>query len=420
MQPAPPVLSSARPARWFFGIGLVTTAHFANDAITSMFPALLPSLATRFRLEPADLALLVCFFAVSTSLPQPIFGFLADRLGRHRVGAVGLAVSAALIASLSLASSPLGIWLALLIGGLGSSAVHPAGMGLARTASSENPGLAVAIFSSVGMAGGALGPLLAIGISSAWGVEHLAWTAVPLLLLAVLLGRSGSASVAAVRSEPPAFLGRNLLKGPVAWLALVALFANLVMLAFTSAIPVWLVTERELAETSPVIGLTLAAFSLAAAVGGILGAALARWQRPDRLIVGSLALSVLSLQSVLITAPGSAPYLIAVASSGALLGLHSPLLIARAQELTPGAESAVSGVLLGATSAAAGLIYAGLGAAQSAFGVGNTLAAVSLLVLPAAHLAAVTLRPRQVQSGAYLRSACAPENGCCASLAVAA
>jgi FSR family fosmidomycin resistance protein-like MFS transporter len=402
------------------GIGLVTSAHFANDAITSMFPALLPSLATRFRLEPAALALLVCFFAVSTSLPQPFFGFLADRFGRHRVGAVGLAVSAALIASLSLVSSASGLWLALLIGGLGSAAVHPAGMGLARTTSSGNPGLAVAIFSSAGMAGGALGPLLALGIVSAWGIEHLAWTAVPLLLLAGWLGRSGQAAVAAVRSEPAAFLGRNFLKGPVAWLALVALFANLVMLAFTSAIPVWLVTERGLAETSPVIGLTLAAFSLAAAVGGILGGALARWQRPDRLIVGSLALSVLSLESVLVTTPGSTPYVVAVAASGALLGLHSPLLIARAQELTPGNESAVSGVLLGATSAAAGLLYAGLGAAQSAFGVGHTLAAVSLLVLPAAHLAAVTLRPRPAQSDADLRIACGRENGCCASLAAAA
>lgn len=49
------------------------------------FPALLPALAARFRLEAADLALLVSVFAVSTSLPQPLFGALADRLGRRRV-----------------------------------------------------------------------------------------------------------------------------------------------------------------------------------------------------------------------------------------------------------------------------------------------------------------------------------------------
>ena len=81
---------------------------------------------------------------------------------------------------------------------------------------------------------------------------------------------------------------------------------------------------------------------MAAAVGGVLGGALARWQRPDRLIVGGLALSLIALEGVLFTPPGSALYLFAVAASGALLGLHRSLLIARAQELTPGSESAVA------------------------------------------------------------------------------
>lgn len=83
---------------------------------------------------------------------------------------------------------------------------------------------------------------------------------------------------------------------------------------------------------------------------------LTRWQRLNKLIVGSLATSVVALQGVLVVAPGSAAHVIAVAAAGALLGLHSPLLIATAQEVTPGAESAIAGVLLGATTGAAGVI----------------------------------------------------------------
>ncbi len=406
-------------ARWSLGIGLVAAAHFANDAVTSMFPALLPSLATRFRLAPSELALLVSVFAVSTSLPQPLFGHLADRVGRHRVGAIGLVVSAALIAGVSVVSSIPWLWLALLIGGLGSSAVHPAGLGLARATSSTNPGLAVAIFSSAGMAGGAFGPLLAVGVAATWGFEHLAWIGAPVVLVAALLERLGFRPAAVAQTVSGRTPIRELLKGPVAWLAVVALFANLVMLTFTSAVPVWLVEERELAETSPIIGLTLATFSFAAAVGGILGGVLTRWTREPKLIVGSLASSVLALEGVLLTVPGSAPFVVAVAASGALLGVHGPLLIARAQELTPGAESAVAGVLLGATSGAAGLIYAGLGAAQSAFGIGGTLAAVSLLVLPAAHLAWLTLRQREPRYQHACAIACTHQSGCCATLAAA-
>ncbi len=193
------------------------------------------------------------------------------------------------------------------------------------------------------------------------------------------------------------------------------------MLTFTSALPVWLVSERGLPVTSPVIGLTLAALSMAAALGGILGGVLSRWMPASRLIVGSLVLSVVALQCVLFTTPGSAPYLVAVGAAGLLLGLHGPLLIARAQELTPGAESAVAGILLGATSGAAGIIYAGFGAAQSAFGVEATLVAISLLVLPAAQLAAMTLRNRgDVESKPACRGACAPDASCCVALAAAA
>jgi len=405
------------PGAWL-GIGVAATAHFANDATTAMFPALLPALATKFRLEPSGLALLVSVLAISTSLPQPMFGVLADRLGRNRIGALGLAVTAALIAGVGLISSTPWLWTLLLVGGLGSSAVHPAGLGLARAMSPKNAGLGVALFSSAGMAGGALGPLLAIGITSSWGLEQLAWVSLPVLVIAAWLGHRGS-SEAATHQGSSIGLAREFLKGPGKWLALIALFANLVMLTFTSAIPVWLVRERGFDEASTAIGLTLAAFSLAAAVGGVLGGALARWQRADRLIVGSLALSLIALEGVLVTTPDSTLYLCAVAASGALLGLHSPLLIARAQELAPGSESAVAGVMLGGTSAAAGLIYAALGTAQSAFGVGNTLAAVALLVLPAAHLARNALRPGEPTLATPRALACSRDAGCCVDLTTA-
>lgn len=408
----------SRTNTWF-GVGLVATAHLANDTVTSMLPALLPALAARFSLEAADLALLVGVFAISTSMPQPFFGLLADRLGRRWLAAMGLGVSASLIAGLSTASSVTGLWLALLIGGLGSAAVHPAGLGLTRSAVTGNPGLAVAVFSSAGMVGGAAGPVLAIGIASAWGLEQLAWTAVPVALVALIVGCVGRDGPAAVQPAPVS-LGRRLLQGPVAWLTVVALFANLVMLTFTSSVPIWLVTERGLPDTSPVIGFTLATFAFAAAVGGIFGGVLARRWQPDKLIVGSLAASVIALQGILLAVPGSAPYVVAVAGAGALLGLHGPLLIAKAQELTPGAESAVAGVLLGATSGAAGLIYVGLGVVQSALGVGTTLAAVSLLVLPAAHLAAVTLRPRHPRPTPACTAACVHQHGHCSARTSAA
>jgi FSR family fosmidomycin resistance protein-like MFS transporter len=412
---------SASPTRGSsFAIGLLATAHLANDAVTSMLPALLPSLAARCRLVPSELALLVCIFAISTALPQPLFGLFADKVGRRGVAAVGLGVSAALVAALGLVTSMPSLYAALIVGGLGSSALHPAGLGLVRATSSRNPGLAVAVFSSAGMAGGAVGPVLAIAVASAVGFEKLAWTAVPLLAIAALLARLGPKALPAPTGRP-VVSGISLFKGPIAWLFVVALLCSIVMLTFMSAVPVWLVAERGITETSPLIGLTLGTFSLAAAAGGIGGGVLARSVEPSRLVVGSLVLSVVALESVFFTVPGSAPYVIAIAGAGTLLGFHGPLIIARAQELAPGAESAVAGFLVGTTWGVAGLVYAGFGLAQSVLGVGGTLTVVSLLGLPAAHLAAVTFRNLTQPNAARTcpASSCVHELPCCAEVAAA-
>ena len=371
-----------------FGASVVAGAHFANDAMTSMLPALLPLLALRFELVPSELALLVGIFTVSTSLPQPFFGSLADRFGGHVVGAIGLGVSALLLLALSMVSSVTWLGALLAIGGLGSAALHPAGMTLSRVASRTSPGLAAALFTAAGMAGGASGPILAGGVTAGWGFQGLAWAAGPALIVAAMLfAFAPRAPVSVVRAATPSLVGLRLLRGPVGRLALVTLCANFAMLTFTSAVPVWLIRERGIGEDSPILGLTLATFSMAAAVGGILGGTLTRWISTNHLVTGSLAFSILALEAVLVTVPGSAPYFAAIALAGALLFVHAPLVTVRAQELSPGSEAAVAGLLLGGTSAASGLIYALLGPAQAVFGTGAVMAVAFLGLIPAAYVA---------------------------------
>ncbi len=390
--PAPfiPFLDTAR--RWPLKAGLVAAAHLANDAATSMLPGLLPFLAVRLGLTPTEVALLVSVFAVASSLPQPLFGVLADRIGGHRIGSAGLAVSGALVVGLGFVSSMPWLCVVLLLGGLGSAALHPAGIGLARAVASGNPGFAVALFTAAGMAGGGLGPLLALGVISPSGFDGLVWVAAPVMLVAVLLARLAAEPRLGAPGPPSRALDLGLARGPVGWLTVVALSANLVMLTFTSSVPLWLMNEHGLSETSPVIGTTLAIFSMGSAAGGIAGSVLAKRFRLSHLIVGSLASSLVALESVLVVRPGSPQYFTAVGVAGALLFLHAPLLVVRAQELVPGAEATVAGILVGGTSAAAGVVYAGFGAAQQAFGIGTTAAAVFLLVLPAAHVSAVVFR----------------------------
>lgn len=413
---SPPLAGQSR--RGIGSVALVAAAHFTNDAITSMLPALLPLLAARFALSTAVLTMLVGLFAVSTSMPQAFFGALADRVGAYRVGAVGLALTGLLVGALGHVGSAAGLFAVLLLGGLGSAAMHPAGIGLARHAASGNAALAVAVFASAGMVGGASGPVVAIAVAGAGGVHLLAWAALPAVVLAAAFFRFSPRPGAPAPAAPRRDTGpRVLARAPIIRLALVAVLANIAVLTFTNAVPVWLVRERGVAPDSPVIGWTLAAFSSAAAAGGILGGVLTRWIRREALVIGSLALAAVALQVVLVAGPGTPAFFAATMLAGALVYLHTPLIVVRAQELSPGSESAVAGLLLGMTAAVAGVVYGALGPAQSAFGLTPTMAAAFLGALPASRIAWSVLAPAPAAPAPTARLgcaclACACEGGC--------
>lgn len=378
---------------------LLSAAHLLNDAYTSILPALLPLIGLRFGLGGAALGLLVALFSLSSSLPQPVLGTLADRVGRHRVAALGLATSAVVLSALALAPDLPTLAAMLVVGGLGSAALHPAGLGLARAAAGDRGALAIAVYAAGGMAGGALGPLLVLAIVP-FGGHWLVWTVVPGLFIALGVHVRGAAMSAppAARPRPRAALpvampprapwfDLALLRGPVGALALVEFLAMLAYLSFANGAPLWLAEERGLGAASPAIGRTLAAFAGAAAVGGLVAGALARRIGRTPVIVGSLAAAAVLLQLVLRQAPGTWAYYVTVSAAGAAIYAHTPLLILRAQELAPGSESAASGVVLGVTSAFAGLLYPLVGLAQGALGVGTALAGVFLSLGAAAALA---------------------------------
>src|SRR5690625_3463740 len=90
----------------FTGLALSTllfVAHATNDAFSSMLSALLPALQLRFGASETLLALLVATYSFSSSVMQPVFGALADRLGRRVTAATGVITSSAVLSLMALA-----------------------------------------------------------------------------------------------------------------------------------------------------------------------------------------------------------------------------------------------------------------------------------------------------------------------------
>lgn len=179
----------------------LAVAHIATDSVTGMFPVLLPTFQNRFDLSGTRLALLVVTLSLSVSISQPLFGALADRLGRRRVAGLGIIISSSLLSLVAVAPTLPLLFGLLLVGGLGSAAFHPAGTSMARAADERRKALGVSLFNGGGTLGVALGPVIvliliatlgvgrlqeAIGIGPAMGVSYLAMIPGAIIAFSVL------------------------------------------------------------------------------------------------------------------------------------------------------------------------------------------------------------------------------------------
>ena len=370
---------------------LLALTHAANDALTAVLGALLPTLEVKFSVGPILLSVLVAVFSISSSASQPVLGSLADRAGLRQIASIGVALAAITLSLVGVAPTVPLLVLLLLLGGLGSAALHPISTSIVGGSTSKNPSLAVGLFTAGGMVGFAIGPVLILYLTSRFGIEVTPWLMVPGIALAVLV------YALLPDFEPHAIRGARYVLEKSAFnrktiiLTIASALISLAFLTYTSAVPLWLVSEHRIATNAPLLGWVLAAFSIAAALGAVAGGVLA----PR---IGNITTTVVSLVAaaaafmVLLRLPAGGGTVIAGAFTGFMLYVSQPLLIVAAQTLTPRAPTAAAGVVIGIGSGLAGLLYIGSGILQEVFGLVPAIQLNFLLLIPAALVAARGLR----------------------------
>ena len=290
-----------------------------------------------------------------------------------------------------MSSAPL-LLAVLLVGGLGSAAVHPASASVARAALAGRSGLAVGLFGAGGAVGLALGPLIALAVVAWPGPPATPWLMFPGFLI-------GSAALLLIPSTArgssdggrPKLLNRSLFAGPVGLLALTEVASSLAYLTFASTMPLWLLSVHGVARDAALIGWTLATFSFAAALGGIAAGLLAPRLGRRLLVGGTTLLAPLPLFALFEFEPGSWTYFASAALAGGLVNAGLPLKIVTAQDLAPKAVAAASGMVLGFAMGVADLLYVGVGILQEAIGLAPAMSVAYATLVPAALLAFVVL-----------------------------
>lgn len=378
------------------GVGLSTlliAVHATNDSFGSMLAALLPTFQLRFGLSEGMLALLVATLSFSSSVLQPLFGSLADRLGRRLVGALGIVTSSTLLSLMGVVPDAALLLAVLFLGGLGSAAFHPAGTSLARDAGGRNKALTVSLFSAGGTIGLALGPSIILLMARTVGLEFSPLLMIPGVVLGVamyFLIPPQPKSEATVRAK---LFDLGLFRGPVGVLCVSGILRSISYVTFTNAVPLYLVAQGARPDSS-VISNTLLAFSLAAGFGGIIAGALGRRVGPQVLITGTMLLALPLFYAIFWTPVGSVPYYLLVVLAGAAINAGLPLMVVAAQDRAPHAVGAASGMMMGLTWGSAGVLYIFSGWVQELVGLTAAMQLSYLSLLPGAALAFWVLRQR--------------------------
>jgi len=250
-------------------LGLLAVGHLTVDTIQGSLPALLPFLKATFALSYAAAGTVMLMATVTSSVIQPLFGYLSDRSARRWILPSSVALAGLGLALTGFTRSyPVLLGLIVLMG-LGVAAWHPEGYRTASNVAGDKKATGISWFSLGGNVGIALGPPVITLLVTTFGLAGSLGLLIPAGLVALLLmaalpmlsvpARPRAASVAAPEA-------RNM-PGAMAILIVVVMLRSWTQLGFTTFVPFYYVDH--LKADPRIVGPLLFVFLGAGALGTI-------------------------------------------------------------------------------------------------------------------------------------------------------
>ncbi len=353
---APSVTGDGGAARnaWLIPLVLYSAGHLLVDSCQGALAVLQPPLQARFGLNFTQAGILSGALVCSSSLMQPVYGYLCDRYRSRLFSALGPAVAAVFISSLVWAKGLSGLIAMVVLAGIGVAAFHPQAASNAVAAVQRNRGRAMAIFISSGNLGLAVGPLFFSSLLSRGGLEFVRVGALPGIAVSLMLLFTLPALAPSSHArEKFDLMGLRAAWKPLTILYLLVLIRSTVQSTFTQFLPLYLRTERH--YTLGAASVTLFVYLAGGALGGLAGGSLAD-RFGGRLVILTSMIGSVPFLAIFVFGRGwwsEAGLFI----GGLILLFTMPVNIVIAQELAPTQAGTVSALMMGFAVGAAGLIF---------------------------------------------------------------
>lgn len=364
----------------------LSIAHFFVDTYSSMLGPFLPFLVPAMGLNMTEAGLLGSVLVLSSSLMQPLYGYLSDRFHRQIFLTAAPAVAGVFISSLGLAGNLGTASVLAFLGGVGIAAFHPQAAAVTARTKKRNPGVQLSIFITAGTLGFSFGPFFISSIVSAFGTSNSYWAALPGVLVSLYLMSRGRFA-AETRVKPP----RGRVAGQLRkyWKELSLLFAivvsrSAIQLVFVSFLPLYLTTRGFSAYEA---GQTLTIYLVVGAIAVFLGGFLSDNLGEKKVILLGMAGTFPFLLGFLAT-QGSVSMALLLAGAW-FLYLTLPVNLAMAQRLVPESASTVSAIMMGFAWGVGGVALPLTGILSDAWGLEASLKYLVWVNVPVVVLAAL-------------------------------
>ena len=340
---------------------LMFLGHVCVDTSQGILPAVLPKLKEFFDLSYLQVGLAVTVLNLTSSVIQPVFGYISDRFRSGWFVPAGILWTSFAMGLMGWVHSYFLVLLLVGFAGLGTAAFHPRAMMAVTLVSGSRRGLGTAIFSTGGNLGFAIGPVIGTFLVLGFGLHATMGLLAPAVLFAsaILLypgdflrreAGGGARSRGALHEGPFSIPWRSLIA-----LCLIVTLRSWVYASFMTYLPLFLQDQGVHLKTGSLI---LTVFLSCGAAAGLYGGHLSDRVGRRAVIVVSMLLFP-ALASLMMLSSGAWLWILAGVSGAALLSSFS-VTIVWAQDLLPRRLGLASGLILGL-----GFGMGGLGVALS-------------------------------------------------------
>jgi FSR family fosmidomycin resistance protein-like MFS transporter len=373
-------------------IGLLALGHFVIDVTQGSLPAVLPFLKQVHALTYAQVAMIVLVGNLTSSLVQPLFGYLSDQIARRWILPASIFVAGAGIALVGVAPGYGGVLALVVVMGLGVAAWHPEGYRTATVVAGDRKATALSWFSLGGNVGIAVGPPLMTFLIVGLGARGTLGMLVPSLLVGVLLLAALpmlTREVTAPRAARARSAGATM-PGAMALLILMVGVRAWASLGFTTFVPFYYVDT--LGADPKVVGALLFVFLGAGALGTVIAGPIADRVGP-RAFMQWVLLAALPFGVLFLVCSGPLAFVMLGLFGGVLTSSFS-VSIVLGQAYLPRHAGMASGLIVGFAIGLGGAGVTALGWVADRWGVPAALWISALSPLAAFALTRLLPAPR--------------------------